>query len=206
MPRSRYYRIEPEKQKRILEVAAHEFAERGFDAASYNRIIEQAGLSKGAMYYYFDGKTDLYGTVLRDAIDRMMEAIAELTPREDFWRRWEMELQVAMDFTSHHPRLAALIRGLLDHPERWREGHVANAFDQYRAYTANTIERGQAVGAVRKDLPKSLLTAAAFSLVEAFDRWNFDRVAEVDSAGGTAAFHMMGLLRRLLEPADEQEI
>ena len=32
----------------------------GFENASLNRIIKKAGISKGAMYYYFDDKMDLY--------------------------------------------------------------------------------------------------------------------------------------------------
>jgi len=28
--------------------------------ASLNRVIDAAGISKGSMYYFFDGKEDLY--------------------------------------------------------------------------------------------------------------------------------------------------
>jgi AcrR family transcriptional regulator len=45
-----------------LEAAAKEFVAHGFEAASLNRILDDAGISKGAAYYYFDDKTDLYAT------------------------------------------------------------------------------------------------------------------------------------------------
>ena len=41
-----------------------EFAERGVELASYNKIIERSGLSKGTVYYYFDNKDSLLETVL----------------------------------------------------------------------------------------------------------------------------------------------
>ena len=75
MPRPRFHRLAAEKQAHILAVATTEFAEHGFDGASYNRIIEKAGLSKGAMYYYFDDKTDLYGTVVQGAFQELMQAM-----------------------------------------------------------------------------------------------------------------------------------
>jgi AcrR family transcriptional regulator len=55
MVRSRFARLPPEQQQVILRAALEEFAARGFHDASLNRVIEAAGISKGSMYYYFDG-------------------------------------------------------------------------------------------------------------------------------------------------------
>jgi AcrR family transcriptional regulator len=60
MPRPRWATLEPERRTAILDVAAAEFAAHGFTDASYNRIIQRAGISKGAMYYYFDDQEDLF--------------------------------------------------------------------------------------------------------------------------------------------------
>ena len=56
MPRPRIARLAEDKRTRILEAAAKEFAAAGYENASLNRILEHAGLSKGAAYYYFDDK------------------------------------------------------------------------------------------------------------------------------------------------------
>ena len=64
MPRPRFENLPLAKRRRILETAALEFATRGFDAASLNRIIRSARISKGAAYYYFDDKADLYTAVV----------------------------------------------------------------------------------------------------------------------------------------------
>ena len=66
MPRPRFLKLDPERQAhRFVECGEGRICrESGFEQASYNRIIERAGLSKGAMYYYFDDKLDLYVTVL----------------------------------------------------------------------------------------------------------------------------------------------
>ena len=68
MARARFQKLSPEKQEAILAAAADEFAERGYGAASLNRIIERAGSSKGSLYYYFDDKADLLRTVVERAL------------------------------------------------------------------------------------------------------------------------------------------
>ena len=89
MPRPRFGNLAENKRKSILEAASLEFFERGYGGASVNRIIEAAGISKGAMYYYFDDKEDLFFTVIQDIQDRVFEAVGTLpavkTPVE-FWQ------------------------------------------------------------------------------------------------------------------------
>ncbi len=48
MPFSRFYKLPPEKREGLLEVAAQEFVQHGFEDASINRILERAQMSKGA--------------------------------------------------------------------------------------------------------------------------------------------------------------
>ncbi len=40
------------------------FVAHGYVGASLNRILDDAGISKGAAYYYFDDKADLYATAI----------------------------------------------------------------------------------------------------------------------------------------------
>ena len=64
MPRPRFDKLPEEKRERILEAAAKEFVAHGYDGASMNRMLAEAGISKGAAYYYFDDKADLYATAV----------------------------------------------------------------------------------------------------------------------------------------------
>lgn len=48
----------------LLQAAAHAFAERGFEAASMDEIAERVGLSKGALYYRYKSKEDLFLALL----------------------------------------------------------------------------------------------------------------------------------------------
>ena len=60
--------------------ALDEFAAHGFHDASLNRIIEAAGISKGSMYYYFDGKEDLFAHVTRIEFEHLFAASRARSP------------------------------------------------------------------------------------------------------------------------------
>src|SRR5512139_3840989 len=64
VPRPRFFKLDPERRRQILETAAAEFSEHGFRHASLNHVIEALDLSKGVFYYYFDSKADLFGAVV----------------------------------------------------------------------------------------------------------------------------------------------
>jgi len=57
---SRFERLAAAKQKRILDAALKEFAQNGFEKASTNKIVENAGISKGSLFNYFHSKKNLY--------------------------------------------------------------------------------------------------------------------------------------------------
>ena len=78
MPRPRFNNLDADKQASILNAAFEAFSEHGFEDASYNLIIERAGISKGAMYYYFDDKEDLYSTVVRRELGDLMEGFESI--------------------------------------------------------------------------------------------------------------------------------
>jgi AcrR family transcriptional regulator len=60
----------------LLEAAAKVFAQRGYGDASVDEIADRAGYSKGAIYFHFSGKDDLFFALLEERIDRpMREAI-----------------------------------------------------------------------------------------------------------------------------------
>ncbi|RCS23957.1 TetR/AcrR family transcriptional regulator [Phyllobacterium salinisoli] len=51
---------DPAKRQQILEGARRVFMRMGFDAASVNDITREAGVSKGTIYVYFNGKEELF--------------------------------------------------------------------------------------------------------------------------------------------------
>lgn len=59
----------------IVQAALAVFAEKGFAAAKLDEIAVRAGVSKGALYLYFETKEDLFRAVVEQAIAPDMRTI-----------------------------------------------------------------------------------------------------------------------------------
>lgn len=73
-----FERLPDKKRDRILWTAIRIFSDRGFSGANINVIAEQADISIGAMYNYFETKEDLFLTVvehLHDVLARELFSI-----------------------------------------------------------------------------------------------------------------------------------
>ena len=49
-----------DNKDRILAAAEQLFAQQGFDSTTVDQIAQQAGLTKGAVYYFYKNKADLF--------------------------------------------------------------------------------------------------------------------------------------------------
>lgn len=67
---------DPVKRDQILDGAHRVFALKGFDAAGMADITRAAGVSKGTIYVYFQGKDDLFEALMDRERDRMFQDIA----------------------------------------------------------------------------------------------------------------------------------
>ena len=56
----------------IIDATAIVIAKHGLTAATTARIAEQAGISIGSLYQYFDSKEDLYEALLERIVEKLM--------------------------------------------------------------------------------------------------------------------------------------
>src|SRR5512137_2390081 len=68
----------PDSRERILNAAAAEFALRGFEGTTVDRIAARARLNKAMIYYHFHSKKDLYRTVLRTIFTTMGDGLTAI--------------------------------------------------------------------------------------------------------------------------------
>lgn len=61
------------RPREILDAALELFVERGYAATRLDDVAHRAGVSKGTLYLYFDGKEELFKAVVRSGIVRAIE-------------------------------------------------------------------------------------------------------------------------------------
>jgi len=70
-----------ETRRLVLESAIRAFARRGYASTSVDTILEETGLSKPTLYYYFENKADLFRAILAFAYDETFRLMNEATAR-----------------------------------------------------------------------------------------------------------------------------
>lgn len=77
MPAKLFLELETDKQKKIISVGITEFATYGFSNSSTNRIVQNAGISKGSLFKYFANKEEFFFFILDAVTTELSEDLAK---------------------------------------------------------------------------------------------------------------------------------
>jgi AcrR family transcriptional regulator len=206
MPLSRFEKLDPDRRQRLLQAAAQEFAAEGFEGASLGRIAEGAGVSKPALYYYFEDKADLFVTVVREAWEQLSRPVERVSidglDAATFWPTLESLLEKNLEQCREQPWLTAVGK-LAYHPPRegTAAGAVAELFAGARDFVHRLLRRGQEIGLVRRDLPEELLLTMLTAADTAADHWMVDHWDELGPEEAERISHVIfHAMRSLLTP------
>jgi len=154
----------PTTRDAILDAAEHLFAAHGFEGASIKAIGERSGTNSALLYYYFEGKEDLYRACLirlLEEFSRKGQAQLEGASPEDAIERLVTH---QVSHLTRHPNLVRLVvREMLDH-----EGAVAGPVvstvmrGMFTRFT-ELIRQGQREGSLRRDLDPELAAVSTLS-------------------------------------------
>lgn len=91
MPTKTFLNLPYEKQKNLIDASEREFSKVLYEDASINQIIQDAKISRGSFYTYFNDKEDLYFYILKRYTDQLFCKLLEVIDRNDgdFTRAWE---------------------------------------------------------------------------------------------------------------------
>ncbi|MBQ8965656.1 TetR/AcrR family transcriptional regulator [Ruminococcus sp.] len=64
-----------ESREKLIGCAKKEFLEKGFAKASLRKIAADAGMTTGAVYFFFKDKDGLLGGVISEALDSLMKLL-----------------------------------------------------------------------------------------------------------------------------------
>lgn len=183
-----------ETRRLLLDVGTRLFAERGYEGTSIETVLDEAGISRGALYHHFGGKDKLFEAVLdqleSDVGSRVLAAAAAATDIRDALRlgcrAW---LAIARE-----PAVRQIL--LHDAPavlgwDRWRALEEQYALGNLRTALAAAADAG-IVPADLVDMFAHILLAALTELVLI--------AAQDDQDPATAEHAVDELLRRLLTP------
>jgi AcrR family transcriptional regulator len=156
------------RRQQIIDAAYRCFARKGFHQATMRDIYEEAGLSPGAVYHYFDSKHAIIAASFdfdyQRSIDLFTAAAASDTPLA--------ALADLLAFLFHGLRQAAELQAGSVNVQGWGEAVVNPALratvrgvlDTYHATTTQIILQAQARGQIDPALDASAFANTLLSL------------------------------------------
>jgi AcrR family transcriptional regulator len=205
MPRPRFENLSPERREQMLEVAGQEFAQHGYDGASLNHILEAAGVSKGAAYYYFDDKADLFVTVVRHYWAHLQSHsdfdLAQLDAKR-FWPALYDLYRHGIAHLKEAPWMLGVAKSVWRLSKESRgQKQLAEVFADSQAWMQQFLAQGQEVGAIRNDLPSDLLISLLVSMDAAWDQWFLEHLDSLSQERAEEIiWRLLQATRAMLEP------
>lgn len=167
--------MDPDREDRLIAAATAAFTESGYEQASLNRIITQAGWAKGSFYHYFPNKQRLHDHVvltMRERLGTVVEVpdLDELTP-EAFWPAMTGLAASLIRAATERPEIRLFGR-MFHHPPAARgpQGQLTRLRNDVSGWIRRAVDRGRHLGMVRDDLPEALLTEIALGIVTVLDQ------------------------------------
>ncbi|MBD3836114.1 TetR/AcrR family transcriptional regulator [Brevundimonas sp.] len=146
------------RPKEIIAAALEVFSERGFARARLDDIAKAAGVSKGALYLYFETKQDLFKAVVQDAVEPgLLKIRADATAEIAFDDAARLGFGVLVSAIRSNPRIGGVVKLIIAEsrnlPELaliWHETVITPLL----SLMADIIRRGQRAGEVRSGDPE----------------------------------------------------
>jgi AcrR family transcriptional regulator len=200
--RARTDEAKDERRGALISAALDEFFEKGFAATRLDDIARRAGLSKGAIYLYFDSKESLFQALIESvALSRveMLEQAAAAAPSGLAALQVVGRMAPSVIRESNLPRLMkVMISDARMFPEIVRD-YRRKVLDRVLGMIAGMLERSMDQGEIRRSDPK-LLARLVVAPIALSGIWhvvfNNDPEAEVD-LDALFALHVETMTRAL---------
>lgn len=157
---------------KLLHAAFEEIYRRGFQAASLDTILANAGLTKGALYHHFPDKDSLGYAVVNEVVRGFLLqrwGVLEPLTGDPLTALQRVLQRRASELTAREVELGCPLNNLAQEmsplDQRFRRA-IAAIFDTWTDAVAKGLERGQAEGSVRRDVDTRKVAAFVVASIE----------------------------------------
>lgn len=158
-----------ETKGRLLQAALNLFSKHGYERATIDDIVHEAGFSKGAFYVHFESKEDLFWTMFEERMARQQQAFRDaVIPGADAVEILRRVLQAVFDLERTDPAWPAMFAEFIAHASRNPRvrARLAAMLQGWRELTAATLVAERDAGRLRKDLDIEFVSSALVAVVE----------------------------------------
>jgi len=168
-PPAKRRRSREQTRQRLLDAALQIFARNGFERATVDEIVREAGFSKGAFYVHFESKEDLYWEIFRQRIEARKKILWQaIEPNVSTAESQRRLLEAFFDAPGDEPLGPAVYYEFLAHAmrnEMVRE-RLAEFYAGWHDFVVEALKLGRERKIVRDDVDISLQASALMATYE----------------------------------------
>ena len=129
---SNFENLNEEKKKTILEACINEFAAKGYEQASTNTIVKEAGISKGILFHYFKNKRGLFLYIVDYCIRTFVEEYDKYSLQEtgDIFQRLSELSVIKLKLTHANPGISKILIEALENSQEDIRSEVERKYNQ----------------------------------------------------------------------------
>ena len=192
MPKETFFNLPEIKRNRILDILLEEFANANYQDVSVDRIVDQAGISKGSFYQYFDDKRDSYLYLLQLVMDEKISFMSSFpSPNQDadLFEVLRSMIEAGINFQFSNPRLGKLgYRATMDDvplPEETRSLISQSGSEYFRTLIKSGIKEGAIAPEIDPEVGAFILNTIFANLgVYILDRYQLDSEQLMEKGAG----------------------
>ncbi|WP_328939154.1 TetR/AcrR family transcriptional regulator [Streptomyces tauricus] len=201
----------PPGRLRILDAAAEAFMERGYDSTSIDEIADRIGATKGAVYYNYRSKLDIFLAVYERGMllleERTADALQKCADATSAERLRAVSVAHADNIMSNYTYHVVIQSGVeqrrqmaLKDADRTRLSELDQMRTHHESLIQAFIDEGQRDGSIR-DMPARLATRTLIGGIVGIAIWYRPRTGQtqderLDMAGEVVELLLTGLLPR----------
>ncbi len=162
-------RSREQTRQRLFDAAFQVFAHNGFERATIDEIVREAGFSKGAFYVHFESKEDLFWEMLRQRIEERKETLRHaLDPSIGIAENQHRLLEAFFDAPGSEPLGAAVYYEFMAHAMRNEmvRARLAEFYAGWHDFVVDALKLGRELEIVRDDVDISLQASALMATYE----------------------------------------
>lgn len=141
------------RRNQILDAATRVFVRQGFQHARMDDIVEESGLSKGTLYWYFKSKEDIINAILHRLFTGDLEHLESLLQAEG--TASERLIQLTNHRVSGLKRMSSLVPIIFEFyavavHQQWVQQFINEYFQHFRTLLEELIQQGMDCGEFRQ--------------------------------------------------------
>lgn len=159
-----------ERRRQILAAARKVFSHKGYEATRMADVAVAAGVGKGTLYEHFQGKEDLFTTLILVVLRESLEALSAATRAEEadvaLAETIDFAVRTALDEHLDLYRLFYDFWGVSPASRRKVRDPLRACAASFRDLIAGIVRRGQLSGRFRTDLDPEYFARALMAAVD----------------------------------------